>query len=193
MIVGRSAYLVVSTHDHEPGARRGQRPLTLILRNAKVPPPASMAAPPTANSATSVPPDVPPPPVLGAPLGSVVGVMLGTGATVVGGDVATAGVVVLGAGEGGALASADVLGAGAGGALPAAGALGLAWHVQDGAGAVGPCEGLAEHEQALAAWAVTLADAGTVVKVLQAAKLIAATPSPSPPPETAVLIFISGS
>jgi hypothetical protein len=139
-----------------------------------------------------VPPDVPPPPVLGAPLGTIVGDILGTGATVEAGGVATAGVVVLGTGAGGALASAEVLGAGAGGALPTAGALGLAEHVQDGVGALGCCEGLAEHPQALATWAVTLADAGTVVKVLQAAKLIAATPRPVPAPATAVLIFISG-
>jgi hypothetical protein len=121
-----------------------------------------------------------------------VGDILGTGATVEAGGVATAGVVVLGTGAGGALASAEVLGAGAGGALPTAGALGLAEHVQDGVGALGCCEGLAEHPQALATWAVTLADAGTVVKVLQAAKLIAATPRPVPAPATAVLIFISG-
>jgi hypothetical protein len=124
----------------------------------------------------------------------MVGDILGAGTTVEAGAVGTAGVVVLGTGAGGALASAEVLGAGAGGALPAAGALGaggLAEHVQDGDGAVGRCEGLDEL-QALAAWAVTLADAGTVVKMLQAAKLIAATPRPVPAPATAVLIFISG-
>jgi hypothetical protein len=89
----------------------------------------------------------------------MVGDILATGATAEADTDGTAGAVVLGAGAGGALASAEVLGAG--GAPPPAGALGagaLAEQVQDGVGALGRCEGLDEIP-ALAAWAVTLADA----------------------------------